>query len=189
MRNFLLTEIIRAAGTENPQELTDLLHETSTQDITASCFDDALLEACHRGNFEAACMLLVAGAKKVKESICISIRNGHYRISSLLMVCYATLQGDVDALEMLLDKSLEKYEWFQQFVDESVPLQTVVESIRLVLNSHLKLWGSQCLVQKVLSLRQNSHQHSFVQAMKRVAMACSSDWSAGAGSTKGGFFI
>ena len=77
-------------------------------------------------------MLLVAGAKKIKESTCISIRSGHYRISALLLVCYAALKGKVNALEMLLDKStsLLCYEWLQQFVDESVPIGTVVEKIR-----------------------------------------------------------
>ncbi len=126
---FVLIEIIRAAGKDS-QELKGLLDETSTRDITETCFDDALIEACHRGNFDAACMLLVAGAKKIKESTFISIRSGHYRISALLLVCYAALKGDVNALEMLLDKSLECYEWLQQFVDESVPIGTVVEKIR-----------------------------------------------------------
>ncbi|CAB4031963.1 Hypothetical predicted protein, partial [Paramuricea clavata] len=121
-------EIIRAAG-KNPQELQGLLEETSTKDITPTCFDDALIEACHRGNFDAACMLLVFGAKKIKESACISIRNGHYKISALLLLCYAALQGNVNVLEALLDKSLDCYEWLQMFVDESVPIGTVVENI------------------------------------------------------------
>ncbi len=44
----------------------------------------------------------------------------------------AALKGKVNALEMLLDKStsLLCYEWLQQFVDESVPIGTVVEKIR-----------------------------------------------------------
>jgi hypothetical protein len=91
-----------------------------------------LIEACHRGNFDAAAMLLVFGAKKIKDSTCLAIRNGHYRIAALLLVCYAALTGDVNTLEMLLDKSLECYDWLQQFVDESVPIATVVENIRLV---------------------------------------------------------
>ena len=126
---FIPKEIIRAAA-KDQDELKDLLEETSTKAITETCFDEALIEACHRGNFDATCMLLVVGAKKIKESICISVRNGHYRISTLLLICYATLKGDVSALEMLLDKSLERYEWMQQFVDESVPIGSVVESIR-----------------------------------------------------------
>ena len=77
-------------------------------------------------------MLLVFGAKKIKDSTCLAIRNGHYRIAALLLVCYAALTGDVNTLEMLLDKSLECYDWLQQFVDESVPIATVVENIRLV---------------------------------------------------------
>jgi hypothetical protein len=77
-------------------------------------------------------MLLVFGAKKIKDSTCLAIRNGHYRIAALLLVCYAALTGDVNTLEMLLDKSLECYDWLQQFVDESVPIATVVENIRWV---------------------------------------------------------
>lgn len=75
-------------------------------------------------------MLLVAGAKKIKESICISMQNGHYRISALLLLCYAALKGDLEMLEMLLDKSLQCHESLQQFVDQSVPIGTVVELIR-----------------------------------------------------------
>ena len=122
-------EVIRAAG-KNPEELKVLLDETLTKDITEACFDEALIEACHRGNFDAASMLLVAGAKKIKDSTCLAIRNGHYRIAALLLVCYAALTGDVNALEIMLDKSLECYDWLEQFVDESVPIATVVENVR-----------------------------------------------------------
>ena len=130
---FFPEEIIRAAA-KDEQELKGLLHDTKRSDITETCFDEALIEACLRGNFNAACMLLVAGAQKIEESICISVRNGYYKISTLLLVCFATLKGDVTVLEMLLDKpSLERYEWLQEFVDESVPIGLVVESIRQVI--------------------------------------------------------
>lgn len=129
---FYFSEIIQAAK-ESPQELQGFLGETSSKDITVKCFDEALVEACYVGMFDSVCMLLVAGATNIRECIAISIKNGHYRVTVLLLICYAAIAENISMLETLLDENSNCQTYLEQFLDQSLPMETVIGRIRQVL--------------------------------------------------------
>ena len=68
--------------------------------------DQALRKMCCSANFDAVWMLLSVGASDVRNCINISINYGHYRITTLLLVCEAVLTDDRTMLENLLSGNI-----------------------------------------------------------------------------------
>ena len=79
-------------------------------------------------------MLLVAKASNIRDCIGISIRKGHYKVTVLLLICYAATTEDINLLETLLDNSSENslncIGYLKEFLEKSLPVETVVGQIR-----------------------------------------------------------
>ena len=75
-------------------------------------------------------MLLVAKASNIRDCIGISIRKGHYKVTVLLLICYAATTEDINLLETLLDNSLNCIGYLKEFLEKSLPAETVAGQIR-----------------------------------------------------------
>ena len=128
--NFFL-EIKRAAQ-ENSPNLKEMLRSIRIpEDVTPTCFEEALLEASRAGHMNAICWLVFRGGKQplqLKYCMTEALRFHLYEAAAMLLTCYAAKRDKRRLLKYLMSVEMsreDKEGAFSELPHDGVPNDAV----------------------------------------------------------------